>query len=81
MNWFKRKIIEQVFRRYGVKWFENVFKGKLGWKTIGAALSVPIIVILDQLGILDPSQVQLALACAVSLFGVGVRHAIAKIKK
>lgn len=60
-------------------WLGKLFKGELGWKTVGASLSVPVIVILGGLEILTPEQVKYAIAIAVGLFGVGVRDAIAKI--
>ena len=79
MDWIKRNLIEAVIRRILMTWLGKLFKGELGWKTIGASLAIPIIIILGGLEVLNPEQVKIAISIAAGLFGVGVRDAIAKI--
>ena len=75
------KLIEWLIVKFGKSWLSKVFAGKLGWKTVTAAAVLVAVLVLQEVGKLSPDQADKAILIAQALGLVGLRDALASLKK
>lgn len=62
-------------------WFQRFLRGEVGWKTIGAALALTVLVLLQHFQLITPEQFEQYTKLAEALGLVGLRDSISKLPK
>lgn len=75
------KLIEWLIVKFGKSWLARVFAGKCGWKTVTAAAILAGVLLLQEVGKISPADADKVILLAQALGLVGLRDALASLKK
>ena len=75
------KLLDWLIVKFGKSWVSRVFAGKLGWKTVTAAAILVAVLVLQEVGKISTDQADKVILLAQGLGLVGLRDALASLKK